>query len=75
MSGAETINAEFVELTLDDVKVGHQFSSYHEALNSLQKWCNNNYFPLIKRSTRPGNLSCGGGPGRIQLSHYCCESP
>ena len=46
MSGAETINAEFVELTLDDVKVGHQFSSYHEALNSLQKWCNNNYFPF-----------------------------
>ena len=67
MSGAETINEEIVELTLDDVKVVRQFSSYHETLNSLQKWCDNNYFPLIKRSTRPGNLSCGGEPGRIQL--------
>ena len=47
---------DYVELGLDDVKVGRQFSSYEEALNSVLKWCEVNYFPLIKRSTRPGNL-------------------
>ena len=30
---------DYVELALDDVKVGRQFSSYEEALNSVLKWC------------------------------------
>ena len=48
-------NVDYVELALDNVKVGLQFSSYEEALNSVLEWCEVNYFPLIKRSTRPGN--------------------
>ena len=32
-------NVDYVELALDDVKFGLQFSSYEEALNSVLKWC------------------------------------
>ena len=68
MSGAEQ---EIVDLSIDDVKVGLEFDSYNQALASILKWSQTNYIPLIKRSTRPGNLGSGGTPGRIQL--YCTK--
>ena len=37
----ELADVDCVELAVNDVCVGRLFSSYEEALNSLQKWCDN----------------------------------
>ena len=68
ISSAEQEN-DIVDLSIDDIKVGLEFDSYNQALASILKWSQTNFIPLIKRSTRPGNLGSGGTPGRIQL--YC----
>ena len=66
MSSAEQ---EIVDLSIDDIKVGLEFDSYNQALASILNWSQTNFIPLIKRSTRTGNLGSGGTTGRIQL---CC---
>ena len=61
MSSSEQEN-DIVDLSIDDIKVGLEFDSYNQALASILKWSQTNFIPLIKRSTRPGNLGSGGTP-------------
>ena len=59
---------ENIHLGPEDVKVGTTFRDYDEAISSMKVWSDENFIPLVKRSTNKGTFDDDGDkPGRIQL--------
>ena len=63
-------DGENVNLGTKDIRIGTEFPSFDESVRSMNKWCDENFVALVRRSSNKGTYDDDGDkPGRI---HFIC---